>query len=83
LNIHEGSPLEEIKSRYSGNACYSSGSESFVSIKIKEHTLSKFEKRMLRGISGPEREKATAGSRKLQTEKLHNTVYTLHKILLW
>jgi hypothetical protein len=39
---------------------------------IEEHKLRVFEKRVLRRIFGPKRDKVTGGLRKLHNEELHN-----------
>jgi hypothetical protein len=46
----------------------------------EKHRLKVFENRVLRKISGPKRDEATGGWRKLHNEELHN-LYSLPSII--
>jgi hypothetical protein len=48
------------------------GYETLSLILRNKYRLRVFEKRLLRGISGPKRNEATRGRRKLHNEELHN-----------
>jgi hypothetical protein len=57
------------------------GCETWSLTLIEEHRLGVLEKRGLRGIFGPKREKATGAWRKLHNQELHN-LYSSPNIII-